>query len=57
MTEQNMHICKALSGIFSAGLGFAFNCHHGFILWDSEAWVWVGFEGPAFLVIQMLKVF
>lgn len=44
MTEDNTHICKVLSGIFSVGLGFAFGCHHSFVLQGSKAWVWVGFE-------------
>lgn len=42
--EENTHICKVLNGIFSAGLGFAFGCHHSFVLQGSKAWVWVAFD-------------
>lgn len=51
-----MHTCKVLSGIFIAGLGFAFPWHHSFVLQGCKARVWV-LEGPASLRFEMLKIF
>ena len=55
MTGRNMHICKELCGIFSVGFGFELPSQLYFIgLWSMGV---VGFEGPASLVLEMLKIF